>query len=468
MVSPRTALALSLLISCQPPPVESAGPAGEADAATTGGTAGARGPDFAVSFPDGGATPDAATAPPADEKACAGELHEGQLVPVDLLLLLDTSGSMEDNAGGKSKWRSVREAVETFLADPLSAGLGVGLMTFPVPGKLCDKDSECGGGKEFCGRKGACAPAANVANVEAACYVTGALCLDGMPCTAFGLCATTGLRCANIGQPCKGGVAGDTCVARPRMCTDYREAGCAGDLYRTPNVPIAELPGAAAGLGRALAAVIPEGATPTTAAAQGALDHLRGRAVANGGHKQVLVLATDGLPSNCAVMNTVDSAAAVLAGAAPDISTYVIGVFSAAQLDRARPALERLATAGGTGAPFILEAGSDLTRRFTEAITQIRGAAAGCEFTIPRPSSGAIDYGKVNVRITTAAGQEDLAYVGSADRCDPVRGGWYYDVDPGAGTPSKVLVCEATCRRVKVTVGLSVGLRYGCKTIVIQ
>jgi hypothetical protein len=31
-----------------------------------------------------------------------------------------------------------------------------------------------------------------------------------------------------------------------------------------------------------------------------------------------------------------------------------------------------------------------------------------------------------------------------------------------------VLICETTCRKVKVTVGLSVGLRYGCKTIVIQ
>jgi Mg-chelatase subunit ChlD len=466
------------MTACQPPSVESAGGQagqgrGPREPQATGGdrgaqpTAGTRGPDFAVSFPDGGAA-DVGPVPSSDDKACAGELHEGKLVPVDLLLLLDTSGSMEDNAGGKSKWRSVRDAIEIFLADPQSAGLGVGLATFPVPGKLCDKDGECGGGKEFCGKKGACAPPANVANVEAACYVTGANCIDGMPCTAFGLCAVTGLRCSNPGQPCKGGVAGDTCTARPRMCTDYREAGCSGDLYRTPSVPIAELPAAAPELQRALAAVIPEGATPTTAAAKGALDHLRGRAAGVPGHKQVLVLATDGLPSNCAVMNTVDSAAAVLAAGAPDLSTYVIGVFSAAQLDRARPALERLATAGGTGAPFVLETGSDLTRRFTEAISQIRGAAAGCEFTIPRPASGDIDYGKVNVRVTTASGQEDLPYVGSADRCDPVRGGWYYDADPASQKPSKVLVCEATCRKVKVTVGLSVGLRYGCKTIVIE
>jgi len=464
VVSPRTALCLLSLAACQPPQLESAsGQGGRGAPEATGGSKGTS-PDFQVSFADAGA--EAAAPASTDDKSCAGELHEGKLVPVDLLLLLDTSGSMEDNAGGKSKWRSVRDALETFLADPMSAGLGVGLMTFPVAGKLCQKDSECGGGKEFCGRKGACGPPANVANVEAACYAVSPKCIDGMPCTPFGLCAVSGLRCAEVGQPCKGGLTGDTCLARPRMCTDYREAGCAGELYRTPNVPIAELPAAAADLQRTLAAVIPEGATPTTAAVQGALDHLRGRAP--GGHKQVLVLATDGLPSNCATTNTVDSAAAVLAAAQPDISTHVIGVFSAAQLDRARPALEQLATAGGTGAPFILMTGSDLTQRFTEAINQIRGAAAGCEFTIPTPASGNIDYDRVNVRISTTGVDQDLAYVGSADRCDPTRGGWYYDVDPRQGTPTRVLICEATCRKVKVTVGLSVGLRYGCKTIVIQ
>jgi Mg-chelatase subunit ChlD len=467
VVSPRTALCLLSLAACQPPHLESAGGTGGKGGGAPEATGGTRGadPDFHVTFADAGAE---AAAPASTDQSCIGELHEGKLVPVDLLLLLDTSGSMEDNAGGKSKWRSVRDALETFLADPLSAGLGVGLMTFPVAGKLCQKDDECGGGKEFCGRKGACAPAANVANVEAACYAVSPKCIDGMPCTPFGLCSVSGLRCADVGQPCKGGPAGDTCMPRPRMCTDYREAGCAGELYRTPGVPIAELPAAAPALQRALAAVIPEGATPTTAAAQGALDHLRGRAASNGGHKQVLVLATDGMPSMCGTTNTVDSAAAVLAAGAPGLSTYVIGVFSAAQLDRARPALQQLATAGGTGAPFILMIGSDLTQRFTEAINQIRGAAAGCEFTIPMPKSGSIDYDKVNVRISSAGADQDLAYVGGADRCDPVRGGWYYDVDPRQGTPTRVLICETTCRKVKVTVGLSVGLRYGCKTIVIQ
>ena len=48
-------------------------------------------------------------------------------------------------------------------------------------------------------------------------------------------------------------------------------------------------------LKRTLAATVPQGGTPTTPAVQGALNHLRARAMANADRKPVLVLATDGL-----------------------------------------------------------------------------------------------------------------------------------------------------------------------------
>lgn len=81
---------------------------------------------------------------------------------------------------------------------------------------------------------------------------------------------------------------------------------------------------------------------------------------------------------------------------------------------------------------------------------------------------GQLDYGKVNVRINGSAGAEDLVYVGRADRCDPTRGGWFYDVNPAAGTPTRVLVCEATCKRLRELRDVKVELRFGCKSRVIE
>ena len=123
-----------------------------------------------------------------------------------------------------------------------------------------------------------------------------------------------------------------------------------------------------------------------------------------------------------------------------------------------------LATAGGTGMPFVLTAGQDLGQRFIDALNAIRGRALGCEFQIPNPSMGVIDYKKVNVRYNGAAGPEDLIYVESADKCDPTRGGWYYDVNPANGKPSRVRLCEATCNKVKGQTNARVELLFGCVT----
>jgi hypothetical protein len=470
-------VAACLLAACSSPQIEpNAGVGGAGGARPSGGTGGTggtapRGPDFTINYPDAGATSDGAAAatPPAEGATCAGELHEGKLVPVDLLFLLDISGSMEESAGTQSKWVAMRDAVSAFLADPKSAGLGVGMETFPPPPKTCQANADCGGGGEECEQKGVCSAPALVATTEPACSATtGATCDNAQPCTLYGTCARTGLRCTSMGQPCPGGVAGDTCTPRPRFCTDNAEGACQAARYQTPIVAIADLPGVQPALQMALAGIVPQGSTPTTPAVQGALTALRARAMATPGRKPVLVLATDGLPTTCAA-NNVDTAVAQLAGGqmgSPPVSSYVIGVFGPAQLTKSRPALERMATAGGTGTPFVLMTGADLSQRFLDAINQIRGAALGCEFTIPQPTQGTLDFGRVNVRLKDGAASQDLPYVEGADRCDAARGGWYYDVKPGAGTPARVLLCPTTCTQVKMTAGVSVDLRFGCQTVI--
>jgi hypothetical protein len=59
--------------------------------------------------------------------ACGTETQKATLLPLDLYLMIDKSGSMADN----NKWNNVSTALEDFVNDPASAGIGVGLQYLP-------------------------------------------------------------------------------------------------------------------------------------------------------------------------------------------------------------------------------------------------------------------------------------------------------------------------------------------------
>jgi hypothetical protein len=204
-------------------------------------------------------------------------------------------------------------------------------------------------------------------------------------------------------------------------------------------------------------------------ALRGAFDHLRAHLQANPGRRGAVVLTTDGLPSGCMPSDPAGIAADIRMAqmGTPAIDTYVIGVFASTEAMRARPALEMWATAGGTGMPFLLDTTADLGQRLNEALAKIRGEALPCEFTIPA-GSGAIDYGKVNVTLQSNGQEQTVPYVEGKDRCDPTRGGWYYDVAPGgASMPTRILACPATCEKFKAEREPKVNLVFGCETVVI-
>ena len=105
-------------------------------------------------------------------------------------------------------------------------------------------------------------------------------------------------------------------------------------------------------------------------------------------------------------------------------------------------------------------AGADLAASFLQALNAIRGAALGCEFMIPKPNQGAVDFGKVNVEYTPDGGStQEILYVASPADCGP-QGGWYYD-DPNM--PTQILLCEATCNAVQSVDG-EMKVKFGCAT----
>ncbi len=79
------------------------------------------------------------------DDACAGEVYEGESLPLNMLVMMDRSVSMGDGkpifliAGtNRLKWDEARKGFEQFVALPSSAGIGMGIDYFGQKGS-CDQ-----------------------------------------------------------------------------------------------------------------------------------------------------------------------------------------------------------------------------------------------------------------------------------------------------------------------------------------
>lgn len=77
------------------------------------------------------------------DPSCAEVTQQAKLNRVDLVVLLDRSGSMGDGINGDAtkKWNPVTSALETFFADPKSKGLRASLEFFPADNDLCNSST---------------------------------------------------------------------------------------------------------------------------------------------------------------------------------------------------------------------------------------------------------------------------------------------------------------------------------------
>jgi hypothetical protein len=470
-------LFLAVAASCGPPRVSTGNGgmggtgAGVAGAPGGSGSGGSGGGSFVL--PDAAPGMSAGLDAPASGQRCAEEAHRAEIVPLDLMILVDASASMGDMAGMGSKWQAAQGALSAFVRDPRSSGLGVGLQFYPGgQERPCMNDSDCGAmstGTFYCKPRQVCIGAGGPIGAPSCGGPNSPSCPAGTTCTNIGRCSTSGADCQNIGQPCP--AAGGMCVGGERSCRQtFPFSNCDEPGYAVPAVAIAGLPANDVHIVRAVLSRNPDGSTPIGPAVRGVLTQLRAHLAANPGRKVALVLVGDGLNGVCSrsdIPSIATDLNAALMGT-PSIPTYVIGVFAPDEVAASQPQMDRLAMAGGTTRSFLLTSTPDLTQRLQQALDQIRGAALACEFTIPPPQMGAIDFNRVNVRHTGAAGPVDLPYVETADRCDPTRGGWYYDVPPRTGTPSRILVCDASCRSFKMDATAKVDLLFGCATRVIE
>jgi hypothetical protein len=297
-------------------------------------------------------------------EACAAESHQGELVPLDLYVMLDRSSSMND-AG---KWSAVVSALQGFVGSSDAAGIGVGLQFFPVDptGTI---PTDCAD----CGLYGPCVPGFNV---------------------------------------CGGSLATDT--------------SCDPADYDDAQVPIQVLPGVQTAIVNSLNAESAGGsATPSEPAMSGAVTYATAWAQAHPDHMTFIVFATDGEPTGCTT-NTTAGTATLAQGAAdgtPSVKTFVIGVGSElSSLNQIATAggtgQAYLVDTGGNVTQQFIDALNEI-RSSGACLFQIPQPDVGVvDFNLVN----------VNLVDPADPDHPETVFgVGTEAGCDPSTGGWYYD-----------------------------------------
>jgi hypothetical protein len=353
--------------------------------------------------------------------SCAAESHEGAQDPLDLVVMMDRSGSMLGTVNGTTVWQLVSDAFGNFVQSPQAAGIGVGMNYFPQTDGVCVPcDLNC--------------PSLFCVN-DCCASQTGASCTnEGGSCPSGGLC--------DGGQCWTSGGLG-TCDAAD---------------YANLEVPVAPVSQSAAAITSSMATQTPDGLTPTGPALDGAIQAAQTWAAAHPDHITAVVLATDGVPTECTPQDipSISSMASTAAAANPQVLTFVIGIGDLV-------ALHDIAIAGGTNHAYIVQPGVNTTQQLTDALNAIRGELLSCEFDVPVPDMGTIDYNKVNIEFTPAGGAAQLiGQVPGVGSCDASGGGWYYD-NPTA--PTKIIMCPASCDALKAG-NATIDIVLGCETVI--
>ena len=461
---------------------------------------------------------------------CAGDVEMGKPVPVDVYVMLDISGSMLDPSGtsGMTKWDAVKSALNAFFGDAQSAGLSVAIQYFPLrtPGAptSCTSDTDCGAAGpcllNVCQQTPsvfvACTPSTDPADLapctnavqrddgpctNSVCHLSGKACTGNADCQTtqamlgkclqFGGCAgdaTLSCGISNPGHDQPGCGANNTAGMCLPVTSSFcvHETQCDPDAYATPAVDFLTLPDTAMALNTSIAAQMPAGDTPSRQALLGAVAHARAHAAANVGHSVVIVLATDGLPTDCTGGREVsgqsdaalqDVVAVTTEGFTPkkatdaSIQTFVIGVFADSEQASAQTNLDQIAKAGGSDHAFVVTSGGDVQQAFLQDLNEIRSARLACEFQIPQPVAGStLDIHQVNVELTTGvtaatagsggmSGSASELYYVKPDGCTGATDEWHYDQEP---SPTKLVACPKTCDALKLTKNAQVSVKLGC------
>lgn len=241
---------------------------------------------------------------------------------------------------------------------------------------------------------------------------------------------------------------------------------CSTERYRSAALPIDDVTQMASGALARLDAVTPHGQTPTAPALSAALDLAMGYALDHVTRSVVVVLATDGLPTLCAPTDTASIASlakAALEGPA-HVRTLVVASRSLGDTSDLS-GFDAIAIAGGTARALVIDPHADFAAQLSNALGAAADRRVACDLALPEPPAGAhLDYDAVNVVVDTAKGRVTLPRVAGPAHCTS-SGGWYYDIDPATGAPSRLDMCKSSCDRAE-SGATALRVQLGCKSLV--
>jgi hypothetical protein len=335
-------------------------------------------------------------------EACAGQTAGAEVAPTVLQLIVDTSGSMDQDAPGPtrgSKWEATRRALLDAI-DQMPPATAVGVLFYPDlstgPNSNNDNGDDIDGGQCF------------DAGVDVALQPLG-----------------------NAGSQQRQTIRRAFQNQNPRGGTPTHDA------YRfgVERLGASELPGAR------FAVLITDG-LPTFSL---------GCSIAGRSGRDNAVDSSPLVP---------EAANSLALG----VKTFVIGSPGSEGARDSLSRMAEAGGTGTAGCShagpqychFDMTDAQDFAAALASALGQIAGLALSCSYEIPPPPSGGeLDRSKVNVLFTPAGGEPELITQSPGQTCDD---GWQYSPDQ-----AQVLLCGETCARVRGANG-SLNLQFGCAT----
>ena len=386
--------------------------------ATSGGGATATGGTSAL----GGATATGGSG----AMTCATETHPVSLSRLNLVFLLDKSGSMGDDPNGAwqnatMRWDPVVETLDAFLTDPSSNGTYASLSIMPPT------------------------PSNNASMCDVTSYETGDTSIK-VPLTLLddpGKQQFLSLLCDPSFPP------GPSCIV-PSGGTPTRVA-LEGTLQYAASIR-QQYPG-----GNTVVVLLTDGEP--------------GFGYYNPSNSQVYGLyscddLTNGCTANPSVSppcTTIEGEVATVAAfirSAPAKSVFLVGVG-----DLSASTMDQWASASGNPAIALQDmSASQAAAALSAALQSIRSLPSNCSVQLPMPSGGqAVNPAKVNMILNANGTSQTLGRTrdGTSATCNTTTLGWYFD---NPSVPTQINLCPTTCNAVRQSSG-SVDVVYGCATV---